>query len=138
MAYNKLFIDSDILLDLLLERRPFDKFTELLLEESRKNRLDTYTSALILANIHYIISKRFDKNIAKKQLRLLVGMIKTLPLEPDDIANALNSEHSDFEDTVQFYIAQKNNCDLIISRNIKHYKKFDIPVLTAADFLNTL
>ncbi len=138
MAYKKLFVDSDILLDILLKRQPFDKFTGLLLEESRTRQLNINTSTLIFANIHYIITKNFNKNIAKEQLKILSGILKILPLEPDDIIKALNSEHSDFEDTVQFFIAQKHECDLIISRNIKHYKKFNIPVLTAADFLNTL
>ncbi len=138
MIYKKLFIDSDVLLDLLLERKPFDRITQLLLEECRRQQLNIYTSVLIIANIHYVISKRFDKNIAKNQLKLLTRLIKILPLESDEITKALNSEYPDFEDTVQFYIAQKHQCDLIISRNIKHYKKFDVPVLTAADFLNIL
>lgn len=138
MIYKKLFVDSDVLLDLLLQRKPFDRFTQLLFEESRRNKLDIHTSVLILANIHYVISKRFNKNIAKSQLRLLMGIIKTLSLEPNDIINSLNNEHSDFEDPVQFNVAKKHGCDLIISRNIKHYKKFDIPVLTAEEFLKTL
>ena len=138
MIYKNIFVDSDILLDLLLEREPFNRFSKLLLQESKSNQFKLYASTLIFANIHYLIAKKFSRHIAKEQLKVLSGIIGILPFEPDNLSSALNSEHIDFEDTVQFYIAQKNNCDLIISRNIKHYKKFDLPVLTAEQFLRTL
>lgn len=138
MTYKSIFVDSDILLDLLLKRNPFDKFSELLLQQSRTYQIDLYTSTLIFANIHYLIAKNFNKQIAKEQLKVLSGIIKMLPFDPDDVEMALNSEHIDFEDTIQFFIAKKQGCDLIISRNIKHYKKFTLPVLTAEEFLRTL
>ncbi len=138
MTYKNIFIDSDILLDLLLVRKPFDKFSELLLQLGKNRQLNLFTSTLILANIYYLLAKNLNKNIAKDQLKILSGIIKMLPFEPENIEMALNSEHVDFEDTVQFFIAQKHKCDLIISRNIKHYKKFSLPVLTAEQFLNIL
>jgi len=138
MIYKNIFVDSDILLDLLLKREPFDRFSELLLEQSRSHQISLYTSTLILANVHYLIAKDFNRYIAKEQLKVLSHIIQMLPFEPDDIKMALDSEHIDFEDTIQFFIAKKHKCDLIISRNIKHYKKFSLPVLTAEQFLEVL
>lgn len=138
MTYKNIFVDSDILLDLLLEREPFNRFSKLLFHENKSNQFKLHTSTLIFANIHYLIAKKFSRHVAKEQLKLLSGMIGILPFERDNLSSALNSDHVDFEDTVQFYIAQNNKCDLIISRNIKHYKKFDLPVLTAEQFLRTL
>jgi hypothetical protein len=43
-----------------------------------------------------------------------------------------------FQDTIQFFIAKKHKCEFIISRNIKHYKKFNLPVLMAEQFLEVL
>jgi predicted nucleic acid-binding protein len=138
MIYKKIFIDSDILLDLLLIRKPFEKFSEILLQEGKVRQLNFCTSTLILANIHYMVAKNFNKVIAKQQLKVLSGLIEVLPFESDNIDMALNRDHTDFEDTIQFFIAKKHNCDLIISRNIKHYKRFDLPVLTAEHFLDIL
>ncbi|MDB4901051.1 MAG: PilT protein [Mucilaginibacter sp.] len=138
MIYKNIFIDSDIFLDLLLTRRPFDRFSELLLQQGKTGQFKLCTSTLILANIYYLIAKNFNKQIAKKELKVLTGIIRMLPFEPDDVEMALNSEHVDFEDTIQFFIANKHSCDLIISRNIKHYKKFSLPVLTAEQFLEIL
>ena len=138
MAYKKIFIDSDILLDLLLARKPFERFSEILLQEGKVRSLNLCTSTLILANVYYLVAKDFNKTVARQQLKILSGLLKILPFEPDDINMALNSEHVDFEDAVQFYIANRHGCDLIISRNIKHYKKFELPVLTAEQFLDKL
>ena len=138
MVYNKIFIDSDILLDFLLERKAFEKFSEILLIEAKVRQINLFTSTLIFANVHYLVAKNFNRIYAKQQLKVLAGRINALPFDGDDLSAALNSEHIDFEDTIQFLIAQKHDCDLIISRNIKHYKKFSLPVLTAEQFLNTL
>jgi predicted nucleic acid-binding protein len=138
MTYKNIFVDSDILLDLILKRNPFDKFSQLLLQQGSLLQLNLCTSTLILANLHYIIAKNFGKQIAKEHLKVLSGIIHMLPFEPDEVISALNSEHADFEDTIQFFIAQKHKCNLIISRNIKHYKKFSLPVLTAEQFLEIL
>ena|ERR1700761_4142978 len=138
MAYKKIFIDSDILLDLFLKREPFVKFSQILLQYSKNHKLKLYTSTLIIANIHYLIAKNFNKQIAKEQLKTLLELIEPLSFEPVDINSALISEYVDFEDAIQYFIARKNHCDLIISRNIKHYKKFDLPVSSAEQFLRTV
>lgn len=64
--------------------------------------------------------------------------MQVFAFENEHVKLALDSEHVDFEDTVQFYIAKQNQCNFIISRNTKHFKKFDIPVLTAEQFLRQL
>jgi predicted nucleic acid-binding protein len=106
-----------------------------LLEQRKTAKINFYTSTLILANIHYLLAKEFNKHIAKELLKELLKEIEMLPFEPETIKLSLASEHVDFEDTIQFYIAKQHACEVIISRNVKHYKKFDLPVLTAEEFL---
>lgn len=138
MNYKKVFVDSDTLLDVLLNREPFLKSAQVLLSLSFGRKIELYTSALIIANVHYMLAKAFSRAIAKEQLTGLMKILTILTFDEQDIALALKSEHIDFEDTIQYFIAYKSGCDLIISRNIKHYKKFDIPVLTAEQFLRTI
>lgn len=138
MAYRKIFVDSDILLDVLLRREPFNKFGQILLQQALERNIDLYSSTLIFANIHYMLAKNFNKQIAKEQLNVLSRIVKALAFDADSLNKALNSDSIDFEDTVQYFVAKDNQCDLIVSRNLKHYKKFDIPVLTAEQFLQTL
>ncbi|RWY55761.1 type II toxin-antitoxin system VapC family toxin [Mucilaginibacter gilvus] len=138
MGYKKVFIDSDIFLDVLLTREPFLKSAQVLLGLGSEKPKELCTSSLIMANVHYMVTKTFSKTIAKQQVTVLAQIITVLPFDEQDIVSALKTEHIDFEDTVQYQIAKKTECDLIISRNIKHYKKFDIPVLTAEQFLRTI
>lgn len=135
MAYKNLFVDSDIFLDLLLERDLFYKYAEVLLVECAKLQIELHTSALIIANVYYLLSKRYGKDGAKKQLRLLLSKVNMLPCDKQAIDFALNSSFSDFEDAIQHFIATDNKCDAIITRNIKDYKHSTIPVLTAEHFL---
>lgn len=138
MAYKKIFVDSDVLLDFLLDRLPFADYSEFLLDKAENGNLHLYTSTLIVANIHYIIRKKFGNQETKAALKNLIDVVDLLSLDALHINQALDSNHTDFEDSIQYYIAKENNCDLIISRNTKHYKKFDIPVLTAEQYLRTI
>ncbi len=96
------------------------------------------TWALILANVHYILSKNLGKRAATDSIRYIMDMLNVFPFGSDHLASAVETNSSDFEDTIQYHIAAGNKCDLIISRNIKHYQKFDLPVLTAGQFLRSI
>jgi predicted nucleic acid-binding protein len=48
---------------------------------------------------------------------------------------SLDSEFEDFEDAIQYFTAIENGLDLIVTRNLKDFKKSEIPVLTAKDYL---
>lgn len=137
MTFSNLFLDSDILLDMLLNRSPFH--TQMLLYEGKSRKLGLNTSTLIIANVNYVLSKSIGKISAKQEIKKLVKNLNVLAFESDSLDLALDSDHRDFEDSIQYFIAKKNNCDVIITRNIKDYQQqADIPVLTAEDFLRTI
>jgi predicted nucleic acid-binding protein len=138
MAYKHLFIDSDILLDTLLKREPFHSYAQILLWESEKKSIQLNTSALVISNVHYLLSKSIGSTLSKKKIKELIKVVKVLSVESDIIDLALDSDITDFEDAIQHLIAKRNHLDAIVTRNVKDYKRSDIPVLTAADFLNTL
>lgn len=74
--------------------------------------------------------------------RLIIGKFKTLvqvlPLDSRTIDLAIVSDFSDFEDAIQYAFAIKNNLEIIITRNIKNYKKATISVFTPELFLSLL
>ena len=138
MAYKHLFLDSDVLIDWLLNDMPFSLFTEGLLVETRKQKIKVSTSVLIIANINFIITKKTSSLTARKGIKTLVDLINILPFESDIVNLALATPFADFEDSIQYNIAERYDCDAIITRNIKDYKNSTIPVLTAEQFLRTL
>jgi predicted nucleic acid-binding protein len=138
MAYKRLFIDSDVLLDMLLNRDPFCYYVQALLAESEKRNLEICTSTLAIANINYIITKKIGSAEARKKVKELINSIKILPFESKSIELAIDSRFSDLEDAFQHFISKKHDCNIIITRNIKDYKQSEIPAHTAEDFLRKI
>lgn len=138
MAYKSLFVDSDIFLDQLLERDIFYEFAEVLLVECAKRQIGLNTSALIIANVYYLLSQKYGKVKAKERLSLLLNRVNVFAFDKQAIDFAISSQFTDFEDAIQHHIATVNNCDVIITRNIKDYKHSTIPVLTAEQFLREI
>jgi len=134
MTSKKLFIDSDILLDLFFDRRPYSQFAQKLFDIDLKSSFTLYTSSLVAANLHYIISKQRGKDYAKDCLSVLLKYITILPLNGDAVLFGLTDVFNDFEDSLQYFTATENKCSVIITRNLKDYKNSTIPVLTAEHY----
>lgn len=133
----KLFIDSDIILDLLAEREPHYIYAARLFTLIDQNAIIAYTSPLIFANLHYLLKKQTTNLAALKSLRKLKTFINILPIDERVIEQSLNSEFTDFEDAIQYFTAVNNGIQLIITRNKIDYKRSKIDVLTAEEFLKS-
>ncbi|MBN1542706.1 PIN domain-containing protein [candidate division KSB1 bacterium] len=137
MTY-KVFIDSDIILDVLAKREPFYEPAARLFSLIEKGKIDGYTSPLVFSNVHYILRKRVSKKTTIDSLRYLKNLIQILPLDKRVIEWALDSEFTDFEDALQYFCAEQNNINTLITRNKIDYKKAEINILTAKEFLSML
>ena len=133
---RKVFVDTDIIYDLLAKRDPFYLPAARLFTLADEGKIQIYISALSLPNIHYLISKLTSAEEAKQILRKLKVIVHITALDEKIIDLALNSDFSDFEDAIQYYSALQNNIDVLLTRNLKDYKKAQISVLTAQDFIN--
>lgn len=133
---KKIFVDTDIIYDLLGKRDPFYLSAAQLFTLADEGKIQIYISALSLANLHYLISKQRSDEEAKEILRKFKVLVHVAPLNDKIIDLALNSEFSDFEDAIQYYSALQNEIEVLLTRNLKDYKKAQITVLTAQDFIN--
>ncbi len=133
---KRIFIDADIILDLLTQREPFYPFAAELFSLIEIGKIEAYSSPIIFTNIHYILRKLQSKTKAISNLQKLRTLICILPIDEKIIDLALASDFKDFEDAIQYYVSIDNNIDYLITRNIKDYKNATINILTAQDFLN--
>jgi len=131
----KVFLDSDVLLDFLTARKPFVEEMKIIINLGLKKEIDLYTSSLIIANIHYVISKTENSKQALVKIQQLTSFIKILNVGPKEIVSAIKSKFKDFEDSIQDACATNNNMDLILTRNIKDFKKSNLSILTPKEFL---
>lgn len=132
---KKLFIDSDIILDVLAKRERHYEFAAELFDFGYEKKLELYTSAVVLANVFYLIRKKHGIEKSKAQLKKLRLILNVLPVDGKTIDYALDSKFKDFEDGLQYFSAKESGIPIIITRNVKDYKEKGIAIQTAEEFL---
>ena len=135
---KNLFLDTNIILDLLANRMPFYTESAKLFSLADKKKLKLTISSLCLADAHYILSRQNPKMEVRNVLRKFKVLVNVLPLDDKIIDLALNSEFHDFEDAIQYYTAIENDQDLIITRNQQDFKESKIPVMNALEFIKSI
>ncbi len=130
------FVDTDIIYDLLANRDPYYQAAAKLFTKADEGKIKIFISALSIANLHYLLSKQLSSQGAKQALRKLRLIVRILPLNEKIVDLALNSEFSDFEDAIQYFCALENDIEILLTRNLKDYKKAQMAVMTAQDFIN--
>lgn len=136
---KRIFVDTNVLIDLLSRRHPHYESAAQLFSLADKKQIALSVSALTIANTSYILQKQIGTKETKKILRTLQLIINILPLTDKIIGLASNDEKFiDFEDGLQFFTALEHKQDVIVTRNLKDFKKSTIPVLSAEQFLQTL
>ncbi len=132
---KKVLLNTNIILDFILYREEFYQDAEVIFEISSNQEIRSFISASSITDLFYIIKKQKDKDIAKRFLIDLTSFIQIANVDHIVIENALNSDLYDFEDAVQDCVAQINQIDIIITRNIKDFKKAKTKILSPKDFL---
>ena len=136
---KKLFVDTNIVIDLLSRREPFFEESASLFSLADKKVIELSVSSLTIANTSYTLLRQTDSNKAKAILRKLRLIVKILPLDDKIVGLALNDDtFSDFEDGLQHFSALENNQDIIITRNLKDFKNSKLPAMTAKQFLESI
>ena len=134
----KLFWDTNVMLDFLGEREPFYISAAKIATLADKRRVKVIVSALSYATISYFLTKYEGLGKTKDKLRKFKVISELCELDELIIEKGLNSDFSDFEDSLQYFSALRTECDIIITRNGKDFKKSIIPVMTPDEFLNSI
>jgi len=133
---TELFIDTDVIIDFLIDRKPFSREAAVIFTLIEQKKIKGHVSVLTFSNIYYILRKIESHNKVKAKLESLSNIVGILNVGERIIKDALANDFPDFEDSIQYFTAiESKKADIIITRNIKDYKKSSIPVMTPADFL---
>jgi predicted nucleic acid-binding protein len=136
---KKVFIDSDVILDLLSKRQPFYPAAAELFTLGDYGRLDLFTSSLVFSNVFYILRKTVGNDKVKELLRKLRILIKIIPIVEKNIDMALNSSFADFEDAIQYFSSSAFGIDIIVTRNTKDYRNNEeLLIQNPEEFINTI
>lgn len=135
---KRIFIDTNVMLDFLGERKPFYESIAKIATLGEKGKLTLVVSPISFATVNYFLSKFENSKIAKEKLRKFKIISKICSLDEQTIEKGLNSSFKDFEDALQYFSATESDCEVIITRNGKDFKKSLLPVMTPNEFLKSL
>jgi predicted nucleic acid-binding protein len=121
----KALLDTNIILDIALERQPFFTNSEAVLGFAEQGQIESYISASTISDLYYVIRKQKGRDLAIEFLREIVSFCQIAMVDKTIITMALTTNFKDFEDAIQYSTAILNHLDAIITRNSQ-----DFPVVT--------
>jgi len=134
-----LFIDTDVIIDFLIDRKPQSREAAIIFTLIEQKKLKGYVSSLTFSNLYYVLKKFESHNKIISKLDSISKMLTILKVDQQTIKDAIASGFSDFEDSIQYNCAlDYKKIDVLITRNTKDYKNSEIPVMTPADYLKTV
>lgn len=131
---RRLFLDTNIVVDLLDRREPFCHDTVRLFSMAYNGQVQLVVSPMTFATASFLLRKHGHEGVRKllSNLRQLVGVAATDERTVDD---SLASQFQDIEDAMQYYTALHANAEAIITRNGKDFTASRLPVMTATEYL---
>ncbi|MGK7872996.1 MAG: PIN domain-containing protein [Xenococcaceae cyanobacterium] len=135
----RVLVDTNIILDALLEREPFVTDARALLETIRSQGVVGYVTATTLTDIFYIV-RRETKSIeqARAAVSRTLTLMEVCPVDRSRLEVAINSNLRDFEDAVQLACAIADNLEAIITRNAQDFAGTTLPILSVNQLLERL
>jgi predicted nucleic acid-binding protein len=135
----KVFIDTDLILDVLAERRPFYETSAKIWELVESRDLRGYLSATSMTDIFYILNKQLGKEKAYDLVNKIIMVFDITSVSQADIRKALNLGFQDFEDAVQVVCAKKIGATYLITRNTEDFQEAEgVEVVDPETFLLSL
>ena len=131
-----LFLDTNIVIDLLEKREPFCYDAVQLFTMAYKGQVCLLVSPMTYATASYLLSKHGAEGV-RNLLSNLRRLTQVTTANERNVDDALASQFEDFEDALQYYSAQQAKAEVIITRNGKDFTNSQIPVMTAGEYLTS-
>ena len=130
----KLFLDTNILIDLVGNRAPFSRWAYKIFLGQKSGKWGLFTSSNSLLTTYYIIENELGPKKTRQAIKILLNRLEVVPIEKGDLLKGLVTDFKDFEDAVQHECALKQQgIDYIVTRNKKDFKKSLISVLSSEE-----
>ena len=128
---KQVFIDTNLIIDFLGDREPFSEYAAILFQLAKENKIKIFVSAISFNNTYYILRKVTSNKRALSLISEIEGYVGIQETNRNIIQKALKSDFKDFEDAIQYFSAvQLGDIDIITTRDIKDFKKSELPVLS--------
>jgi predicted nucleic acid-binding protein len=134
----KILIDTNVILDLLLEREPFVENEIALFDQIEQGKLEGHIAAATITNIFYIIRKTEGREVAIDAIhRLLIGL-HFCAVDRQTVETALSLGLKDFEDSIQLACATLSQLEGIVTRDRKDFIGSNLPIYSPTELLSQI
>lgn len=132
----KIFIDTNVLIDFLTNKRPAHESSMRFLSLALSQNHNFAVNSVSLANADFLLSRYYNVYDFPKRFSLLNKQFSICSMDEKQATNAIHSDWPDFEDALQYESAVAHGCNIIITRDKKGFLKSKITVLNPEEFLD--
>ena len=131
-----MLFDTNVLLDVLLERGPYVQVATRLVAAVDNGRIEGSICATAVTTLYYVGAKDLGRKRAHKQVRTLLSVFEVAPVDRDVLQSALDDDgFGDYEDAIAHEAAQAAGVSAIVTRNGRDFAKATIPVFEPLELL---
>jgi predicted nucleic acid-binding protein len=134
----KILFDTNLILDVLIDRKPFSEAASQLLSLVERGEVSGIICATTVTTIHYLSTKILGKNKSQHQIANLISLFEIAAVNRAVIEEALTSNFPDFEDAVIYQAARHAGAEAIVTRDPKGFQKSNLPIFSPIELLNIL
>jgi predicted nucleic acid-binding protein len=134
----KILLDTNIVLDLLMDRIPFSDSAVELFSKVEDGTIIGYLCGTTITTVYYLASKTLGAARAKEEIKKLLNLFEVAPVNRLVLEAAIVVDFNDFEDAVIYEAACHVGAEVIVSRNQKDFKKSRIPVYSSEEMAKIL
>jgi len=134
----KVLFDTNVILDVLLDREPFAEEATYLMTKVEQSEIVGYLGVTTITTIYYLLQKSLGNEIAAEKIETLLSVFEIVHVNRIILEDALKSGFSDFEDSVLHVGACHVSVEYIVTRDTRGFKKSKIPVFNPIEFINIL
>ena len=136
----KLFLDANVLIDFMSERLPHYLEAATIFTLAVEHKCTIAVSSLSMVTSNYICCERCNMPLAdwKKKANIMKSFVEVCSVDSEDIFFSCDSDGRDYEDNVQYEVAKRYVCDVIVTRNPQDFAQSDIPVLTPDEVIEII
>ena len=134
----KILFDTNVILDVMLLRKPFFESSALILAEVERKNIEGFVCSTTITTIHYLVEKSKGRKEALAQIKNLLKIFQVSQVDKSCLESALSSKIKDYEDAVLEGSASIERVDGIVTRNEKDFKKSKLNIYNPEELLKIL
>lgn len=131
----KILIDTNVIIDYLVDRTPFADHAEQVLELCTSGKVEGFLTASTVTDIYYVVRKAVGRVKTLEAIRTLCSVLDIADVGKADVLGAMELDMTDYEDALVAQCASRIKADCIVTRNISDFTASPVPVKEPAAFL---